>query len=70
MKYKKNLSIVAIACFVISVVHYTKKQHMSAQTQPLPTVALATIDDPDQDGLKTKIFTIIDKSKNTGQSTR
>lgn len=70
MKYTKNLTIMAIACLAISIVHLSKREHSTAQAEPIQTVALGTIDAPEQPGLKTKIFTIIDKSKYTGQSTR
>lgn len=61
MKYNKNLKIAAVAVLMISTVHLTKNEKTPAKAEPIATVALSALDAPIKDGLKTKIFTIMDK---------
>lgn len=69
MKYTKKLTIVAIAYLAISIVHFSKSEQMHPEAEPLQTVALDAIDEPIKDGLKTKIFTIIDRHQDNEQTT-
>nr|WP_315402024.1 hypothetical protein [uncultured Sphingobacterium sp.] len=70
MKSNKSLKLATVAVLVISTVHITKTENASVQAEPVTPIALATLAEPIKDGLKTKIFTIVDYPQNPKLTSR